>query len=47
MSDSVCRYLKTILDEGNEPANQYHQNERRFLELQMAIPSEGHENVRN
>lgn len=52
-SDSVGRHLETILEKCYSPAYQYHHKERQCIaaaelfELEVAVPCESHENVRN
>ena len=43
---TVGRHLKTVFKECNRPARNDDQPEGRAFEFQMAIPREGHENVR-
>jgi hypothetical protein len=46
-AEAVCRHLKEIFKKCERPARDDHQPERFVLELQMAIPRERHEDVRD
>src|SRR5215468_5414102 len=43
----VRRYLKTVLQKGNHPADNDRHPQRGFFEPQVSIPSESHENIRD
>ena len=51
-ADAVGRYGETVLEKGDSPGKKDDENERpargnaHFLQLEMAIPRERHENVR-
>src|SRR6185369_1199415 len=46
IAPAICRDHQNILEKGNAPAGQDHQQQRFVLVLQMPIPREGHEDVR-
>ena len=47
MADAIRRHLETILDKGNPPADEYDRPQWRGLVLEMPIPGDRHENVRD
>src|SRR6266446_10186348 len=46
-TDTVCRYLERVLWQRDEPTHQDHPQQRLRLQLQMAIPCKGHEDIRD
>jgi hypothetical protein len=47
VADAVGGNLKTILGKGDQPAYQNHQKYRFIFEFQVAVPREGHKDVRD
>ena|SRR3989338_3567334 len=47
MAPAIRGNLKTIFEEGDSPRNEDDRKKRCTLELQMSVPSEGHEYIRN
>ena len=45
-ADAVGRHGEAIFNEGDSPAHQHHRHERNRLELEMAISSNGHKQIR-
>ena len=45
-TNAVSRHLQAIFEKREAPADQDHLPKGLFLELQMAIPSECHEDIR-
>ena len=46
MANPVGRHLETIFDEGNPPACQNDNPQRRVLVFEVPIPGDGHEDIR-
>lgn len=47
MPDPVCRHHQQIFEEGDAPADEDDRDHGGGFEFQMAVPSKGHEDVRD
>jgi hypothetical protein len=46
ITNAISRHLKTIFQEGNQPAHHNHGEHRSSAVFQMAVPGDGHEYIR-
>jgi hypothetical protein len=46
VADAIGRHLKTIFREGDQPADYDDGEQRRFAVFQVAVPGDGHKDVR-
>ena len=47
VADAVGRNLQAVFEKGDQPTDEDDGYERRGLVFQMAVPGEGHENIRS
>lgn len=45
-TDSICRHLKAIFREGDDPADDNNFKKRGLAIFQVSIPGKGHKNIR-